>query len=79
MNVGQLRRTLEHLERIYRDSGDTKRARLLATFSNLLDGDQDVPIVRFVQQIGNAWQLGPLRKRVRADARGRRERAHMVK
>jgi hypothetical protein len=79
MNVGQLRRTLANLADIYRDSGDIKRAKLLATFSNLLDGDQELPLARFVQRIDNAWRAEPRRTGVGVNAHGHREKAQSVK
>jgi len=78
MNVGQLRRVLGDAERLYRDCGDTRRANLLARFSNLLDQDQALPVARFAQRISDAWH-GSTRKQPRVSTRRRRERVELAK
>lgn len=78
MNVGQLRQVLCDAEALYREAGDTKRANLLAKFSNLLDGNEALSVARLAERVTGAWQ-GPVRADIRGNGRRRRERVHSAK
>jgi len=54
MDVSQLREVLAVEERYHRERGDTEVAVAIALFSNLLEGNDLLPVSEFVGRVENA-------------------------